>query len=122
MTFPLPLVDRQKGGGRTTAANKAKGKQQHGKRDRQIVDWYFYALLCADGTYYAGVTTDLRRRLHEHNKTRKGAKYTRTRRPVSIVYSTRYASRSERRLYAENDCEIDGTPYIHIERKYDGQS
>ena len=59
------------------------------------MDWYFYALLCADGTYYAGVTTDLRRRLHEHNKTRKGAKYTRTRRPVNIVYSTRYASRSE---------------------------
>ena len=49
--------------------------------------WYLYVLLCADGTYYTGVTTDLKRRLHEHNKTRKGAKYTRHRRPVQVVYT-----------------------------------
>ena len=49
-------------------------------------EWYLYVLLCADGTYYTGVTTDTKRRLHEHNKTRKGAKYTRARRPVRMVY------------------------------------
>ncbi len=57
--------------------------------------WYFYALLCEDGSYYGGVTTDLERRLHEHNNTQRGAKYTRSRRPVVLVYSASYANRSE---------------------------
>ena len=42
---------------------------------------------CADGTYYTGVTTDLTRRLHEHNHTKKGAAYTRSRRPVTHRYT-----------------------------------
>ncbi len=57
--------------------------------------WYFYTLLCADGSYYAGVTTSLKRRLHEHNNTQRGAKYTKTRRPVKLIYSASYSSRSE---------------------------
>lgn len=47
--------------------------------------WYVYLLRCADGTLYAGCTTDPRRRLQQHNAGR-GAKYTRARRPVSLVY------------------------------------
>ena len=57
--------------------------------------WYLYVLLCADGTYYTGVTTDTSRRLHEHNYTQRGAKYTRRRRPVNLIYSASYANRSE---------------------------
>ena len=47
---------------------------------------YAYLLLCADGSLYAGWTNDLRRRLHAHNEGH-GAKYTRGRRPVRLVYA-----------------------------------
>jgi putative endonuclease len=50
--------------------------------------WFVYYLRCADNSLYAGVTTDLIRRLHEHNTcNKKGAKYTRVRRPVELVYA-----------------------------------
>ncbi|WP_458778165.1 GIY-YIG nuclease family protein [Desulforhopalus sp. 52FAK] len=48
--------------------------------------WYIYIVECSDKTYYTGVTTDIPRRLHEHNNTIKGAKYTRCRRPVRLIY------------------------------------
>ena len=57
-------------------------------------NWHLYVLLCADGSYYAGVTTDLKRRLKEHNTSMKGAKYTKTRRPVEIIYTEIFSSRS----------------------------
>ena len=44
--------------------------------------WFLYVVRCNDNTLYAGVTTDPDRRLREHNETSKGAKYTRSRRPV----------------------------------------
>lgn len=47
--------------------------------------WYVYLLRCADDTLYAGCTNDPQRRLHQHN-TGQGAKYTRSRRPVTLVY------------------------------------
>lgn len=47
--------------------------------------WYVYLLRCADDTLYTGCTTDPRRRLEQHNAGR-GAKYTRARRPVCLVY------------------------------------
>ena len=56
--------------------------------------WFLYVLQCSDGTYYTGVTTDTERRLNEHNTSKCGAKYTRTRRPVKIVYLSEYDSRS----------------------------
>ncbi len=46
--------------------------------------WFLYALRCADGTLYAGVTTDLARRVAEHNAGR-GARYTAGRRPVRPI-------------------------------------
>ncbi|MDO6564330.1 GIY-YIG nuclease family protein [Amphritea sp. 1_MG-2023] len=57
--------------------------------------WYVYIVRCADDTLYTGVTTDTRRRLNEHNlNNRLGAKYTRTRRPVSLVFKEACANRS----------------------------
>jgi putative endonuclease len=44
-------------------------------------------LRCSDETLYTGITTDLARRVEEHNGSLKGAKYTRSRRPVALVYS-----------------------------------
>ncbi|WP_152039602.1 GIY-YIG nuclease family protein [Salinigranum salinum] len=54
---------------------------------------YAYLLACADGTYYAGYTTDPRRRVDEHND-EVGAKYTRGRTPVELVHVERFDSRS----------------------------
>ncbi|WP_193113213.1 DUF429 domain-containing protein [Sulfurimonas marina] len=51
-----------------------------------ISKWKVYMLRCSDDTLYTGVATDLERRLHEHNNSAKGAKYTRVRRPVELVY------------------------------------
>ena len=48
--------------------------------------YILYLLRCSDGTYYAGITTDVTRRLHEHNDTVRGARYTSGRRPVTLVY------------------------------------
>lgn len=54
--------------------------------------WFFYALRCADDTLYAGVTTDLARRVAEHNAGR-GARYTAGRRPVRLVAAWRFPDR-----------------------------
>lgn len=56
---------------------------------------YIYILECNDNTLYTGYTTDLDRRLYEHNYTDLGAKYTRPRRPVKLVYNETYDTRSE---------------------------
>lgn len=48
--------------------------------------WYVYILRCADGTLYTGSTDDVARRLAVHNSG-KGAKYTRSRRPLELVYT-----------------------------------
>ncbi len=56
--------------------------------------YHLYILRCADDTLYTGITTDLERRLVEHNGRLSGAKYTRPRRPVVLVYSQRFRSRS----------------------------
>ncbi len=44
-----------------------------------------YILTCSDGSLYTGITTDVERRLYEHNNTSRGAKYTRSRRPVILA-------------------------------------
>ncbi len=62
---------------------------------------YIYILECADGTWYTGWTTDLERRVQTHNSG-KGAKYTRSRRPVRLIYSEEFetAVEAQRREYA----------------------
>lgn len=57
--------------------------------------WYVYILQCADGTLYTGISTDVDRRLHEHNHSKKGAKYTKVRRPVTLKYVIECLGRSE---------------------------
>jgi putative endonuclease len=58
------------------------------------VVYFVYILSCNDQTLYTGITTDLQRRLSEHNNSDKGAKYTKLRRPVSLVYSEEVENRS----------------------------
>jgi putative endonuclease len=58
--------------------------------------YYTYILKCSDDTLYTGIATDLDRRVAEHNGAGKlGSKYTRARRPVSLVYSAEFPNRSE---------------------------
>ena len=55
--------------------------------------WKVYILKCSDNSLYTGITTDLKRRVNEHNSG-KGAKYTRSRNPVEILYFESYPDRS----------------------------
>ena len=56
--------------------------------------YYLYILKCADKTLYTGITTDLERRISEHNENKLGAKYTASRRPVKLIYSKRFKNRA----------------------------
>ena len=55
---------------------------------------YAYIVECADGTYYCGYTTNLEKRIDTHNKG-KGAKYTRPRLPVALVYFEEFDSKEK---------------------------
>lgn len=57
--------------------------------------WYIYIVRCCDGTFYTGITIDIKKRLSEHNSPEGGAKYTSGRQPVELVYSETADSRSE---------------------------
>lgn len=58
-----------------------------------VSKWKVYILRCSDDTLYTGITTDLNKRVFEHNNSAKGAKYTKVRRPVELVY---YENRTDR--------------------------
>jgi putative endonuclease len=57
--------------------------------------WQVYILKCSDETFYTGITTDLQRRVAEHNESVLGARYTQGRRPVELVYAKKFNNRSE---------------------------
>ena len=57
--------------------------------------WNVYILSCSDNSLYTGITVDVERRLYEHNNTNKGARYTRARRPVKLIYQEPCINRSE---------------------------
>jgi putative endonuclease len=52
-------------------------------------------LCCADNTFYTGITSDIDRRIVEHNNSTLGARYTRARRPVQLIYQMNCANRGE---------------------------
>ena len=60
--------------------------------------WYVYILRCADDSLYTGVTTDVLRRFKEHTEGKTGAKYTRANKPIEIVYTHKYDTRSEAQI------------------------
>lgn len=57
-------------------------------------NWYLYILRCGDGTLYTGITTDVEKRLEAH-RSGKGAKYTRGRSPLELVYREVCGSHSD---------------------------
>ena len=56
--------------------------------------WYVYLVKCADNSLYAGVTNNLKKRIKNHNS-KKGAKYTRARIPVKLVYKKGFRDKSK---------------------------
>ncbi|NOR10385.1 MAG: GIY-YIG nuclease family protein [Desulfovibrionaceae bacterium] len=56
--------------------------------------WYVYMVQCRDGSLYTGIAKNLEKRVEEHNSGSTGAKYTRSRRPVHLVYQEEVPSRS----------------------------
>lgn len=57
--------------------------------------WQVYIVRCADTTLYTGIARDLDRRIDQHNNSRQAARYTRTRRPVTLVYSESCGTRGD---------------------------
>lgn len=55
--------------------------------------WYVYILECSDFTLYTGISNDVEKRIDTHNK-KKGAKYTKTRTPVKLVYQQSFETKS----------------------------
>ncbi len=66
------------------------------------MSYFVYILKCSDDTLYTGITTDVDRRVDEHNNSDKGAKYTKIRRPVTLMYTEELEDRSSasKREYA----------------------
>lgn len=58
------------------------------------MSYFVYILECSDGTLYTGIAKDVNKRLDEHNNSDKGAKYTKVRRPVKLVYTEPWEDRS----------------------------
>jgi len=58
------------------------------------VSYFVYILECSDGSLYTGITKDVAKRLDEHNTSDKGAKYTKARRPVKLLYEEYSENRS----------------------------
>jgi putative endonuclease len=55
--------------------------------------WYLYLIRCANGNLYTGITLDVKRRLHQHGQSRKGAKYLQGKGPLRLVFKRRIGSR-----------------------------
>ena len=60
--------------------------------------YFVYILKCSDSSLYTGVTSDIDRRVKEHNSSKLGAKYTRPRRPCTLVYSKEFSDRSSAQI------------------------
>ena len=72
------------------------------ERALYMVGWYVYIVRCADGSLYTGITKDVESRVSLHNAGR-GAKYTRARRPVELVYREMV---SDRGAAVRRECAI----------------
>ena len=75
------------------------------KKRRQPV-WYVYIIQCADKTLYTGITTDVPRRLSEHNA-KSGGHYTRARTPVELLY---HEIQPDKSCALKREMEIKGWP------------
>ena len=61
------------------------------------MSYFVYILKCADNSLYVGCTNDLERRLVEHNHSKRGAHYTKIRRPVALKYAEKFSNLNDAR-------------------------
>lgn len=66
---------------------------------------FVYILECADGSLYVGATNNLEKRLNEHNHAKRGAHYTKIRRPVTLKYSESFSTLADAR---KREAELKG--------------
>lgn len=86
---------------------KGLKKNKHTSRGKETSDkWSLYILECCDQTFYTGITNNLERRLKMHQDG-KASKYTRTRRPVAMLYSETCGDRSSALI---RECEVKEWP------------
>jgi len=71
------------------------------------VSHFIYILKCVDDSLYTGYTTNLKKRVGEHNTSKRGARYTKSRRPVKFLYSERFKTKSKA---LKREIEIKGWP------------
>ena len=69
----------------------------------EVSKWHIYIVKCSDNSLYTGITTDVERRVNEHNTSKKGAKYTKSRRPVQLMY---FETVSDRSGASKRECAI----------------
>ena len=83
------------------------------KTSDKDVQWHVYIVRCSDDSLYTGITTDLVRRLNEHNTSPRGAVYTRSRRPVTLVYTD---TANDRAAASRREREIKNLSKVNKER------
>ena len=88
-----------------------------GRSKKASGKWFLYILKCLDGTFYTGITNDLERRLKMH-QAGKASKYTRTRRPVEMLYSEKCGDRSSALI---RECEVKDWPRVKKEKLISGE-
>lgn len=78
---------------RATSSFTLAGSMKKRQADEEM--WYVYVVRCNDGSLYCGTTNNVERRVREHNESYRAAKYTRARRPVTLVKSWEAGTRSD---------------------------
>jgi len=86
-------------------------KEKKRRRKKSGEPWFLYMLRCEDGSLYTGVTNNLERRLKMHNAG-KASRYTRTRRPVKLLYQESCLSRTQALI---RECAVKAFPKIKKE-------
>ncbi len=87
------------------------------KEQSESEKWFVYLLHCSDNSLYTGITTDLDRRLKEHNESPLGSKYTRARRPVTLAWFEQCESRSGATIREAEIRKLDREQKLKLARK-----
>lgn len=92
----------------STYKRMLKVMEQKEKKLRRIKreDWFLYVLECRDGSFYTGITNNMERRFKMHNDG-KASKFTRTRRPVKLLYQEKLKSRTQALV---RECAVKALP------------
>lgn len=85
---------------------KVMVEKEKKSRKKPAESWFLYILECSDGSFYTGITNNLERRVKKHNDG-KASRFTRTRRPVKLLYQESCAGRTEALV---RECAVKALP------------